>query len=882
MAKERLFIIDAFAQIFRSYYALRNIDNGAAYGFTTTLKKLIESEKPDYLVVAFDSPGPTFRKAIDPNYKANRDAPPEDLNAQVPFIKDIIGAFNIEMVQRNGYEADDIIGTMAVQATAKGVQTVIVSADKDLLQLVKGNDIVMYDASKGISYMGESEIPEYFGCKPEQIIDLLTIWGDSSDNVPGVPGVGEKGAKKLLAEYGTLENIYAHLDEISRKSYREGFESARDRIEDIRTLVTIKTDLDVTVDLDKWRLKEPNRQRLIQLYNQLNFKLLLQEDTRDLASRSVDYSQLSEPSALDAWLQRARNAQRVVFDIETTSLDIHQAELVGVAMAIGKQDAAYVPLRHQGQDPAWTEDAIAKLRKFMANPAVDKCAHNLKYDYSILNRLGWELNGEYDDTMAMSYLINPTGTKHNLDDVAEVRLGYKPISFKEVCPSGSFNEVSVAKATQYAAEDADLCLQFRDQMEEELSELKLERVYREIERPLIPVLARMEQRGILIDQSFLDAMSKRLSHSIMTLQESIYDLAGEKFNINSTKQLGAILFEKLELPVMGKTAKTKSYSTSEQTLEKLAALGHELPVKLLEYRTLTKLAGTYVDKLPDMIHPLTGRVHSAFNQFVTATGRLSSNDPNLQNIPIRTEIGREIRAAFTTDPGWTLIAADYSQIELRLLAHFSEDPTLIDGFLKGEDIHRRTAAEVMGVPVDEVTESQRRAAKSINFGLIYGMGEFRLAQELGISRKEAAHYIETYFKKMPKVPTFTERVIAEARAAGEIRTLYGRRRALPEINSRNKMQQRQGERLAVNTLIQGSAAEVIKLAMIRFDRLIREQGLQAHLILQVHDELVVECPDQELDETCRLLRIAMEEAGSFRVPLTVDLGHATNWKEAKT
>ncbi len=862
------------------------MDNGAVFGFTTSLKKLIDSENPEYIAVAFDSPGPTFRKEIDPNYKANRDAPPEDLNAQVPFIKEIIKAYGIPMIQQSGYEADDIIGTLATKAASDDLQIVIVSADKDLLQLVRGQDVVMFDASKGVHYMGEDKIQDFFGCEPHQIIDLLTIWGDSSDNVPGVPGVGEKGAKTLLAKYGSLENIYTHLEEITRKSYREGFEAVRDKIPDIRTLVTIKTDLDIPFDLEEMKLGKPNQNALMNLFTKLRFQSLLEEDTRDLATSTGDFQAITDLQTLQAWVKKVKKSGSFVFDIETTSLDVIVAELVGIAMAVSEDDAVYVPLAHDGQDPKWSAQAIPLLKQLMADPALTKVAHNAKYDFSVLTQLGWEFEGVIDDTMAMSYLINPTGTKHGLDDVAEMRLGYKTISFEEVCGSGteqtSFAQAPIDKATQYAAEDADICLKIKQILEPEIEELGLARVYTELERPLIPVLSKMELRGIRVDRAFLAEMSKKLARQTMTLQIEIFDLAGEKFNIKSTKQLGRIMFEKLGLPVMGKTTKTKSYSTSEQTLEKLAALGHELPVKLLEYRTLTKLTGTYVDKLPEMINPISGRVHSAFNQFVTATGRLSSNDPNLQNIPIRTEVGREIRAAFTTEPGWMLLAADYSQIELRLLAHFSEDPTLLDGFTKGEDIHRRTASEVMGLPQSEITDDLRRAAKSINFGLIYGMGEFRLAQELGISRKEARDYIETYFSKMPRVPEFTERVIAEARAAGEVRTLFGRRRALPEINSRNKNLQRQGERLAVNTLIQGSAAEVIKLAMIRFDRMASDKKLQAHLILQVHDELVIECPEDQLDETRRSLRIAMEGAGEFRVPLTVELGVGKNWKEAKT
>jgi len=883
--RKRFFLIDGFAHIFRAFYAIRNIDNNAVFGFTTMVRKLIADQQPDYIMVAFESPTPTFRKQLYPEYKANRAAPPEGLEAQIPLIKELIAAMNLPLIEHNGYEADDVIGTLAVKAAEQGVQAVIVSGDKDLLQLVKSDDIVVFDPKNDGKFLDEDALPDHFGCRADQIVDLLTIWGDSSDNVPGVTGVGEKGAKKLLAEYGTIQNIYEHLDEIKRKSYREGFEAARDRLDLTRELVTIKTDLNLDFDPAAYRFRGADSDKIEELFTRLNFKSLLKDLNIELKTIKAEYELLDEEKKLEAWLAEARKQKFVVFDLETTSLDPLEAEVVGVALALEAGRAGYAPLRHQNQDAAWTERAEKLLRALLADEKVVKCAHNAKYDMSVLMAREWDLAGVFDDTMLMSYTLNPTDSRHGLDALAESLLKYKTIHFEEVAGEGedqvNFREVPIERAKQYAAEDADLCAQFRDKLWPEMEAADLVSVYETVERPLIPVLARMELTGVRVDVDYLAEMSKDLETRIDKLEAEIHELAGEEFNIKSTKQLGHILFEKMGLSPVKKTGKTKSYSTDQTVLEKLSAQGHELPARLLDYRMLTKLKSTYVDALPQMVHEKTGRVHSSFNQFVTATGRLSSNNPNLQNIPIRTELGREIRAAFVPEEGWTMIAADYSQIELRLMAHFSEDKTLIDSFQKGEDIHSRTASEIMDVAPDLVTPEMRAAAKSVNFGLIYGMGDFRLAQELNIPRKQARAYMETYFEKMPKVLSFRDAVIAKAKEEGEVRTFSGRRRELPEIKSRNRSLQQQGERLAVNTMIQGSAAEVIKLAMIELDRRLRGSKLKARLLLQVHDELVLECPKSETDEVSALLKDVMEQVVDFKVPLTVDVHAGPNWKEAK-
>lgn len=885
MSRPRFFIIDVFAHIFRAYYAVRHIDNNAVYGFTLMLNKLLETEKPEMVGAAFDMPGPTFRNELYPEYKANRPAMPEDLRPQIGLIKELLEAYKIPMVGLDNYEADDIIGTLASKAANEGYQAVIVSGDKDMLQLVRKDEIVMYDANKGVQYLGESEVPDFFGCRADQVIDLLTIWGDSSDNIPGVPGVGEKGAKKLLATYGTLDEIYKHLEEIKRKSYREGFEKAKEWIELSRDLVTIRQNLDIPFEAKAYDLEPADDEALAELFTRLKFKSLVEKLDQKLKKLEKDYQLLDSPERLKTWIDKINQAGSFVFDVETTSLNPLDAELVGMALSVEPGDAAYVPLNHQGQDQQWAEQACSMLKPLFANGDLVKCAHNTKYDFSVLHRHGWDLAGTFDDTMLMSYLLDANSNRHSLDDLAEKVLRYETKHYEDLCGTGKdailFDQVPLQDACNYAAEDAEVCLRLRNHFMPLLEEQELVEAYEKIERPLVPVLSRMEMAGFRVDNDFLAKMSQDLGTRIAALEEAIFELAGERFNIKSTKQLGHILFEKLGLPTIKKTTKTKSYSTDQSVLEKLAAKGHALPEKLLEYRMLTKLKSTYVDALPTMVHEKTGRVHSSFNQFVAATGRLSSNNPNLQNIPIRTEIGREVRAAFVPKEDWCLVAADYSQIELRLMAHFSQDATLLDGFRNGEDIHRRTASEIMDCNLELVSDDMRRAAKSINFGLIYGMGEFRLAQELGVTRKKASEYIKAYFNKMPDVLKFRDEVIEKARAEEQVRTQFGHRRKLPEINSKNRNLQAQGERLAVNTLIQGTAAEVIKLAMIELDAALAEADVEAVLLLQVHDELVLECRKDQLEAVSALLKKIMEKVVTFDVPLTVDVHSGQNWKEAK-
>lgn len=884
MSRERFFIIDAFAHIFRAYYAVKRIDNNAVFGFTTVLKKLIKDENPEYIAVAFDTPQDTFRKEMYPEYKANRDAMPEDLRPQIPLIKELVEAMNIPIVEAPGFEADDIMGTLALRAAEAGVQGVIVSGDKDMLQLLKKDDVVLFDAKKDIRYLGEEGVKDYFGVEPHQIIDLLTLWGDSADNIPGVPGIGEKTAKKLLEEYGNIDGIYENLDKFKGKRL-ENLTNSKDKIPLMRDLVTIRTDMDLPFDKEKYRARGAHPDKLFGLFERLNFKTLLKDITIEMDSCKKDYELLNDVDRLKEWAALAKEKGFMVFDTETTSLVPVEAQLVGVALAIDADHVGYVPLRHKDSDEAFTAAAEDILKDLLADADLRKCAHNAKYDLSVLSALGWQCEGIFEDTMLMSYLISPGDTRHGLDDLAENVLRYQTIHYEDVTGKGkdqvSFAEVELQTACNYAAEDADVTMRLYEHFLPELEKQNLVKVYEEVERPLVPVLTRMELAGVSVDVPFLEAMSADMQTKIDALEEEIYELAGERFNIKSTKQLGVILFEKLELPIVKKTSKTGSYSTDHSVLEKLAAKGHALPAKMVEYREVTKLKSTYVDTLPKMVNAVTGRIHGSFNQTVTATGRLSSNNPNLQNIPIRTEMGMEIRAGFVPKDGNVFVAADYSQIELRLMAHFSEDKTLISAFCDGEDIHTRTASEIMDVDKNLVDASMRSMAKSINFGLIYGMGEFRLAQELGITRKQAKEYIEAYFEKMPGVLTFRDGVIAAAEKAEEVRTYMGRKRDLPEINSRNGNLKAQGERLAVNTKIQGSAAELIKLAMVELDKRLRTEFPEARLLMQVHDELVLECAAGDADGVAALLKDVMEGIVSFKVPLTVDAHIAQNWKEAK-
>ena len=886
MSRKKIFIVDGFAQIFRSFYAIKNLENNAVFGFCMFLKKLIDSENPEYIVVALDSKEPSFRKELYPEYKANRQSPPEQLVRQIPLIKRAIEAFGIAMIEIPGFEADDIMGTLAFRAAERGYQSILVTGDKDLLQLVRGDEIVFHDPGRNISFLNEKDVPAHFGCRADQIVDLLSIWGDSSDNIPGIPGVGEKGAKVLLETYGNTETIYANLDKITRKAYREGFEKARDHMPLLKKLVTICTDLDITFDEAQFTYSPDMSPGLLSFFQEMGFHSLAEQVNVKLDILKHHYPMVTDSKELENWKSRILATGEVFFDLETNSLIPHDAQIAGISFALGKSDACYIPLRHQDQKEEWAYVAEELLKPVFSDPTIVKCAHNLKFDLSVLRARGWEVCGPFEDTMLMSYLLEPRDNRHSLDYLAEKHLGYKTISFEELCGKGkdqiTFDTLPSQVAADYGAEDSDIGWQLWKLFRPMMDEKGLLRVFNTVERDLIEVLVDMELEGVLIDSAYLSDLGKIMKVQIEKLKHEIFKEAEEEFNINSPKQLGEILFEKQKLPAFGKTSKTKTFSTKQDVLEKLAVMGFELPALILQYRTLTKLLSTYIEKLPLMVHPKTGRIHSNFNQILTETGRLSSDNPNLQNIPIRTSWGIKIREAFIARPGWILVAADYSQIELRLMAHFSEDPTLVMGFQSGQDIHRRTASEVFDVPLDQVSHDQRQMAKSINFGLIYGMGAYRLSQELGISRKMAQTYIETYFSKMPKVPEFTQRVINETRETGEIRTYFGRSRNIPEINSQNLSLQARGERLAVNTLVQGTAAEIIKLAMIQLHKRLIREGLKAKMIMQVHDELVLTCPESEKETVSRILVETMENVVSFKVPLSVEVGAGVNWKEAKS
>ncbi|NOY52530.1 MAG: DNA polymerase I [Deltaproteobacteria bacterium] len=883
---ETLYLIDGSSYIYRAFYAIRNLSNSqgmptnAVYGFTRMLMKVIAEKKPDYVAVAFDAKGPTFRHEFYPEYKANRPTMPEELQPQIPYIKRMVEGFAIPSIEREGVEADDLLGTLARIGEEKGLEVVLVSGDKDLLQLVTPK-VRVYDTMKEKVFR-EEEVKEKFGVEPARVIEVMALMGDSSDNVPGIPGVGPKTAVKLIQQYHDVEGVLAEAGSIRGKmgeKIRENAELARIS----RKLVTIDTALPVDLDLNAFRYTEPKLEDLMDLLRELEFTTLLQEFSGGGKRKQKEYRTILDRKDLDTFLARIRKEKEVSFDLETTALDPMRAKIVGVSFSVQEDEGVYVPVAHTVDAPQQLslQEVLETLAPLLTDPSIRKIGQNIKYDLLVLANAGVELSGIYFDTMVASYLINPSRTTHNLNDLALTYLNHKMITYKEVTGTGKkaigFAEVPVEQATDYAAEDAEITYTLYQRLEPMLSENNLETLFHEIEMPLIPVLARMERAGVKVDADFLASMSGEIRTDLDRLITKIYDLAGEEFNINSTQQLARILFEKQGIKPIKKT-KT-GYSTNMEVLQQLAG-EHELPREILEYRSLAKLKSTYIDALPRLIHPETGRVHTSFNQTVTATGRLSSSDPNLQNIPIRTPLGKKIREAFVAEPGHMLVSADYSQVELRILAHLSGDPTLIDAFQKNEDIHTRTAAEIFDLPPERVTEEMRRDAKTVNFGIIYGMGRYGLSRQLEIPVYEAERYIESYFARYPGVKAYQDRLLEEARKTGYVTTLMNRRRPIPELAGSNKNRIAMGERTAINTPIQGSAADIIKVAMIRIDETLRREKMQARMILQIHDELILEVPENELDRAGTMLREGMEGVVNLKVPLRVDLGVGKNWRDA--
>lgn len=910
-----LILVDGSSYLYRAFFAsqqadLRNsagIPTGAIRVVTSMLKSLIKQYPESPIAVIFDAKGKTFRDEIYSEYKAQRPPMPDDLRSQVEPIHNIIKAMGFPLIVEEGVEADDVIGTMAREASALGIDTLISTGDKDMAQLVDQHVTLINTMTDTL--MDIQGVKDKFGIPPELIIDYLALMGDKVDNIPGVPGVGEKTALALLQGIGGLQDLYANLDKIAELGFR-GSKTMAKKLEENREeadlsylLATIKCDVELHESVTDFQKPVADKEQLIGFYKEYEFRSWVKElEAGDSVSSSVDledtdeslpeapaeveYDLVLEESELDAWLEKLSTAELFAFDTETTSLNYMEAELVGVSFAVEPGKAAYVPVAHDymgAPEQISREVLLTKLKPLLESDQHKKVGQHLKYDMNVLARYGIELQGIAFDTMLESYVLNSTATRHDMDSLADRYLGVKTIKFEEIAGKGkkqlTFNQIEMEQAAPYAAEDADITLRLHQAIDAQLSkEQTLSNVFQEIEKPLIPVLSRIERNGALVDAAMLGEQSIELAARMVELEREAYDLAGKEFNLASPKQLQQILFEELDIPVIKKTPKGAP-STAEDVLQELA-LEYPLPKLILEHRSLSKLKSTYTDKLPLMINPETGRIHTSYHQAVTATGRLSSTDPNLQNIPVRTQEGRRIRHAFVAPEGYKIVAADYSQIELRIMAHLSQDKGLLDAFSKGEDIHRATAAEVFKVGLDEVSADQRRSAKAINFGLIYGMSAFGLAKQLGIARKDAAQYIEHYFETYPGVQHYMDDIRTKAQEEGYVETLFGRRLYLPEIKAKNAMRRQAAERTAINAPMQGTAADIIKRAMVAVDQWLPESEFDVRMIMQVHDELVFEVREDQVDQFITEVKAQMASAAELDVPLLVEAGVGENWEQA--
>ncbi|MGD9288605.1 MAG: DNA polymerase I [Desulfobacterales bacterium] len=891
MEKEKtIYLIDGTAYIYRAYHAIRSLSNSrglptnAVYGFTRMLIKLMEDRSPEYIAMFFDAKGSTFRHEMYADYKANRPPMPEDMVVQLPYIKEVTAAFNLPIMEMAGFEADDLIGTVARQAEKAGYSVVIVTGDKDFMQLVSDRTIIWDPMKENI--ISPQTIEEKFGIEPRQMIDVQGLSGDTADNIPGVPGIGQKTAISLIKSYHSMEGVYEKLNTITRKKLRENLENFKDQAFLSRKLVTIQKRAPLTLDPKKFKVTAPKRDKLAELFKQLEFRQLQQAFPEQADLSHKDYQAVMTLADLEKLISRLESVERFALDTETTSTNPMQAELVGLSFAICAHQAFYIPCAHNylgAPDQLNLNTVLNRLKPVLENPAIEKIGQNIKYDWMVLSRYGIDLAGVAFDTMLASYLLDPSKRAHNLDQIALDFLGHKAITFEQVAGKGKhavlFSQVALDQATPYACEDADITLMAYEVLNAKLKDLDLDKLMATVEMPLVPVLLHMEMRGTGLDLESLTQLSRSFRQQLDALEGSIYGLAGETFNINSSQQLGRILFDKLKLPIQKKTKKKTGYSTDVNVLTTLAEY-HELPALILKHRTLAKLKSTYTDALIELVNPKTGRIHTSYNQTVTATGRLSSSDPNLQNIPIRTEEGRKIRRAFIPQRDWHLVSADYSQVELRILAHYSEDEILMKAFAEDEDIHTRTACEVFQISAEALSDELRRQAKAINFGIIYGMSAFGLSKQLEISRKMAQTFIDQYFQRYSGVKRFLERTIAEARDTRQTSTLLGRIRILSEINSRNHIIRQAAERTAINTPIQGSAADLIKVAMIQVSNALREKDFKSAMLLTVHDELVFEVPPDELKPVSRLVRKTMEGVWKLKVPLKINISHGQNWDEA--
>ncbi len=893
--KEKLVLVDGSSYLFRAYHAMPNLTNskgestGAIYGVTNMLKRLQSDYGREHITVVFDAKGKTFRNDMYEQYKANRPPMPDDLRSQIEPIHQIIKAMGLPLLCVEGVEADDVIGTLAQQATEQQCETIISTGDKDMAQLV--NPHVTLINTMNDTEMDRQGVIDKFGVPPELIIDYLALIGDTVDNVPGVPKVGPKTAVKWLTQYESLDNIMAKADEFKGK-VGEYLRDSLDFLPLSKQLVTIKCDVPLEFSLNELNVTEPDQQQLRELYSHYEFKTWLSQlldggDVEPEQKNKTEYETVLSLEQLDTWLTRLKSAPVFSFDLETTSLDYMQAEIVGIAIADKPGSAAYIPVAHRYLDvpPQCDRDEVLKRFKPLLEDSQQlKLGQNLKYDMSVLANYDIQLNGVAFDTMLESYVLDSTASRHDMDTLALKHLGHKTIHYEDVAGKGAkqigFDEVSIEVASDYAAEDADITFQLHDALWPQLQKHdRLVDVFKHIELPLVPVLSRIERNGVLIDKDKLLQQSEQISQRLVELEKEAHKEAGEEFNLGSPKQIQAILFDKLGLPVISKTPKGQP-STAESVLQELA-VDYSLPKLILETRGLSKLKSTYTDKLPEMIDPDTGRVHTSYHQAVAATGRLSSTDPNLQNIPIRSEEGRRIRQAFIAPPDYCVVAADYSQIELRIMAHLSADEGLLSAFAHDEDIHTATAAEVFGLEKGSVTSEQRRSAKAINFGLIYGMSAFGLARQLGIERAEAQSYIDLYFSRYPGVKEYMDQTRQQAREQGYVETVFGRRLYLHEIKSSNVQRRQYAERTAINAPMQGTAADIIKRAMVQLDEAISQSNLDMKMTMQVHDELVFEIHRDVVDEASDLIRRFMVNAAKLTVPLLVEVGVGDNWDQAK-
>ena len=885
--RQTLYLIDGSSYIYRAYYAIRHLSSpagfptNALYGFTQMLLKVMKERKPDHIAVIFDAGRETFRTTLYPEYKANRAAMPEDLVPQIPPIKEMVRAFNIPALEMRGFEADDIISTIARDCGEKDMEVVVVTGDKDLMQIVS-DKVRLLDTMKD-KITGVAEVYERFGVGPELVADILGLAGDSSDNIPGVPNIGEKTAMKLILEFGSLENLLARASEVKGKTGERLLEFCEQALLS-RRLATVNAEVPVEYCYEDFAISPPDNKKLADLFREYGFTTLMKELTSEATLSTDNYRTVLDRSGLEALIRELAHVPEFSVDLETTSLNPLEADIVGISLSFREHDACYIPVGHSYPGaPLQIERTVAleALRPFLVDPEKRKVGQNLKYDYQVLRSHGIEMEGIWCDTMLASYLLNPVRSSHGLDSLSVEFLDHKMISYSDVAGSGkeqiNFSQVPVEKASVYSCEDADAAFLLRGIFLPRLSSAGMERLFFDLEMPLVKILGEMELQGVKVDLRMLKELSEGFAAQLAFLEHEIFSQAGCEFNINSPKQLGEVLFGRLGLP-SGKKTKT-GWSTDMDVLTGLARQ-YELPKVVLQYRSVSKLKSTYTDALPRMVDSSTGRIHTSYNQAVTNTGRLSSSEPNLQNIPIRTEEGRNIRRAFIAEKGCLLLSADYSQIELRVLAHLSEDRVFCDAFAHDEDIHTRTASEVFDIMPGLVTPEMRRQAKTINFGVIYGQGAFSLAKELGVSTKTAKEFIDSYFERHSGARQFLDACVHDAEGKGYVTTLLGRRLPIPDITSRNGNVRAFAQRNAVNYPIQGSAADIIKQAMVRVFERIRGEGLQSRLIMQVHDELVFEVPEEEKSVMERLVRREMEHAVALKVPLKVDMNYGVNWSEA--